>query len=297
MLKNIKTESFYDLCIEESLFLEENVEESLKYLYEHGYRTIAINQSINDDNLGAQKKSKGSNKKVKNSEVPPPIDLSPLIETVDKLNLRGFQIFNRLTITYSNSETFNKFIKSNHYKKYHLIAIIPTTPEAHNYACSSAVEADIYSYNPENKFTARLTRKMYNKIVQHGYYFELQYSHAIEDSTKRKNLIHVSHMYHSTGKSKNVFFSSGAKNLNLIRNPYDILSLGFLFGLNELQCKSCVQHTPQQVIIHSVGRRHGKALFFVENVEETQENDHNDLSNCEPQKKKIKMIVDADVET
>lgn len=66
---------------------------------------------------------------------------------------------------------------------------------------------------------------MYNLLVQKGYYFELLYGPAIEDQTKRKNLIHASHLYHTFGKSKNIIFSSGASNVLHFRNPYDVISL------------------------------------------------------------------------
>lgn len=70
-----------------------------------------------------------------------------------------------------------------------------------------------------------MNRKMYNQLVDRGYHFELLYSPAIVDSTKRKNLIHAAHLFHSFGKSKNIIFSSGAENALQIRNPYDIINL------------------------------------------------------------------------
>lgn len=66
---------------------------------------------------------------------------------------------------------------------------------------------------------------MYNQLIERGYHFELLYGSAIIDSTKRKNLIHAAHLFHSFGKSKNIFFSSGAEHASCIRNPYDIINL------------------------------------------------------------------------
>lgn len=70
-----------------------------------------------------------------------------------------------------------------------------------------------------------MNRKMYNQLIDRGYHFELLYSPAIADSTQRKHLIHAAHMFHSFGKSKNIFFSSGADNPFFIRNPYDVINL------------------------------------------------------------------------
>lgn len=92
------------------------------------------------------------------------------------------------------------------------------------FTCST-FEADIFTIDPESKFTLRLTRKLYNQLVDRGYHFELLYSPAIEDSTKRKNIIHISHLYHSFGKSKNIIFSSGAQSHLNIRSPYDVINL------------------------------------------------------------------------
>jgi hypothetical protein len=39
-------------------------------------------------------------------------------------------IFNRLTIIFSNQEVMHKITKSPNYKKYHIIAVLPTTTPA-----------------------------------------------------------------------------------------------------------------------------------------------------------------------
>lgn len=92
------------------------------------------------------------------------------------------------------------------------------------FTCSS-IDADIISYDPENKPNFRFNRKLYNQLVEKGFYFELLYSPAIQDSSQRKNVIAMSHLYHSYGKSRNVIVSSGATNSFLLRSPYDIVNL------------------------------------------------------------------------
>jgi len=300
MFENFKTAAFYDLCIQESFFSDGNIEQSLKLLYDLGYRTIAINQTAEDGNIEPKKKKKKGEVRESREIVPVPYDLSPIQEIVKQLNLKEFQVFNRLTVIFSNQDGLHKIIQSKNFKLYHVLAALPTTMQALTFTCGN-FEADILTYNPESKFTFRLSRKFFNQLVERGYHLELQYSHAIEDSTKRKNLIHASHIYHTYGKSKNIIFSSGAQSRSLIRNPYDVISLGFLFGLSELQCKSAVSHCSKKVILNSVGRRHGKAVMFVENISEESEvkndieehKESDDDMECEDQhiQKKTKTVL------
>lgn len=87
------------------------------------------------------------------------------------------------------------------------------------------MEADILTFNAENKLLYKLSRKLYNQLISKRYHFEILYAGAILDSTKRKNTIYMSHLYHTYGKSKNVIISSGANSEDLIRSPYDVINL------------------------------------------------------------------------
>nr|XP_023028626.1 ribonuclease P protein subunit p30-like [Leptinotarsa decemlineata] len=278
----IQTNGFYDLCLQESFFSKEDLQQAVKELYDVGYRTVAVNQVIDDENTEnkkKQKKKKGEPREIQDI-VPIPFDLKIIQDVITHLDLKNFTVLNRLTVSFANQESLHKITKSPNYKKFHIIAAAPTTHTAFAFTCGS-FEADIFTFNPENKFGLRLGRKFYNQLIDRGYHFELQYSHAIKDSTSRKNLIHASHLFHSFGKSKNVFFSSGADCPMYIRSPYDIVNLGFIFGLNELQCKNAISHCPRKVVVTSVGRRHGKSVMFVENIDRDTEQDVMMLENSE----------------
>lgn len=296
----IKTSAFYDLCIQQSFFSQENLEKSIKSLYQLGYRTIAVNQTIEDLNIEQTKKKKKKGESKENQDtVPAPYSLNAIQGVIKKLDIDNFHVFNRLTVIFANQDSLHKITKSPNFKKYHIFAVSPATNQALMYTCST-LEADILAYNPENKFDLRLNRKLYTQLMERGYYFELLYSPAIEDSSQRKHLIHASHLYHAYGKSKNIIFSSGAHSPALIRNPYDIINMGVLFGLNELQCKTAVSHCPSKVILNSVGRRHGKSVMFVEHVtnkmdviEINSSNDNDDdeeeIDADEPKQKRTKI--------
>lgn len=70
-----------------------------------------------------------------------------------------------------------------------------------------------------------MNRKLYNVLKDRNVYFELMYSPAIRDSTSRKNIIHMSHLYHAYGKSKNIIISSSAAEAFQVRSPYDVINL------------------------------------------------------------------------
>lgn len=87
------------------------------------------------------------------------------------------------------------------------------------------MEVDIFSFDAESKVPYKMNRKLYNQLVEKKIYFEILYSPAILDSTKRRNTIYVSHLYHAFGKSKNIIVSSGAMRVLQIRSPYDVINL------------------------------------------------------------------------
>jgi len=278
---------FFDYCIADSCVTSGNFEKTAKRLLELGYRTIAVNQIIDEANLEQKKKKKKGESRDVTDVVPCPVDIKK-IEGCDEL-----KILNRLTIVFSNQDIINKIIKSPNFKKFHIVAVQPTTQQAFQFTCSS-IEADIFSFDPENKLTYKLNRKLYNQLVDRGFHFEILYSPAVQDSTKRKNTIAVSHMYHSYGKSKNIIISSGATNDFLLRSPYDIINLGLILGLGEEKAKNAILNSGRNVFIRAVGRRHGKVIMLAKNAEETCMEDEASSDNeveemeLEPAQKKSK---------
>ncbi|XP_063902939.1 ribonuclease P protein subunit p30 [Zophobas morio] len=265
MTKMFEVTDFFDYCINEKCLENNNYESTIKLLYEYGYRTIAINQTIDGNDLDQKKKKKkGEPREPQLDPVPEPY-VPSIIPGCENL-----KIFNRLTIVFAGQEVLHKITKSPNYKKYHIVGVLPTTLQATLFVCSS-FDADIFCFNPENKNHVKRNRKMYKQLVDRGYHFELPYGPAIEDTTKRKNIIHTAHLYHTFIKSKNIILSSSATSPIFIRNPYDIVNLGLIFGLNEQQAKNAISHNGRQVYLNAVGRRHGKSVVFVTNTEQKEQ--------------------------
>ncbi|KAK9879708.1 hypothetical protein WA026_006768 [Henosepilachna vigintioctopunctata] len=289
--------SFFDLCVSEKCFDANNAGPTLRQFYEFGYRTVAINHEVVDDpdeNENKKKKKKKQPREISNNQeiIPEPLKIEKQITN----EFEGMTILKRLTVKYSSSDSFYKFLKSSNIKKYDILALLPTTMPALMFACSN-IEADILTFDPEIRSPLRINRKIYNQLMNKGYYFEILYSPTIEDHTKRQNTIHVSHLYHTFGKSRNIIISSGATSPFYVRGPYDIINLGAIFGLNEQQSKDAVTHCASNLCKKAVGRCHGKSVMFVEStidisdvsVIELNDSDTEEMEVDQPRQKKMKL--------
>ncbi|XP_031342142.1 ribonuclease P protein subunit p30 isoform X2 [Photinus pyralis] len=237
--------------------ISSDFERTAKRLCEFGYCTIAINQTIDESALEESITEGKKKKKIDKGDIVPPPIYPKGYETL--------KILNRLTIAFTNPDIINRIIKSPNFKKYDIIAAQPESQQAFQFTCTS-FEADIFSFNPSTKPNYRLQRKLYYLLIERGAYFELMYGPAIEDSTKRKNILATAHMYHSFGKSRNIIISSGITNSLLLRSPYDVTNLGLLFGLTDGQAKDAVLNNGRNVYIHGVGRRLGKTILLFESL-------------------------------
>ncbi|KAK4880336.1 hypothetical protein RN001_008482 [Aquatica leii] len=273
---------YFDYNISDKCVISGKFENVVKNLYELGYRTIAINQTIEEANLDESTESKKKKKIDKVELVPAPLEFK--FE-----ECKDLKVLNRLTIAFSNQDIITRIIKSSNYKKYHIIAAQPENQQAFQYVCST-MEVDIFSFDPNRKCNYKMQRKLYYQLVEKDVYFELMYAPAIEDSTKRKNIIATAHAYHSFGKSKNIIISSATTNDFLTRSPYDVINLGLIFGLSEGQAKDALFTNGRKLYIRAIGRRLGKTIMIVENRlgQEQHETEDEEMELAQPAQKKSK---------
>jgi hypothetical protein len=64
------------------------------------------------------------------------------------------------------------------------------------------MDIDIITYHPTEVKELRFNRKHYRQATERGIFFEIPYSFMLRDSTIRKKIIQMSHLYHSIGKSR-----------------------------------------------------------------------------------------------
>lgn len=245
------------------LFINRNYElEKLHLLEKLGYNTIAINTHVEEPSDEPKKKKKKGEVREKKEYVPSPIDIPKDISDTTKLN-----ILQRVTIEFSDSGVAHKVNQSENLKKYDIIAVIPKTLQAFQYACGT-MDIDIISFEPESKIPFKMSRKLYSQAVERGIFFELMYSPAIRDSTSRKNIISTAHNYHAIGKSRNIIVTSGAENYMQVRDVHDVINLGFIFGLNSNESLEVVRNNTRRVILKAEGRKCGKHYMLVDSINE-----------------------------
>ncbi|XP_043516421.1 ribonuclease P protein subunit p30 isoform X1 [Frieseomelitta varia] len=249
---------FYDLCVNVPENKIQNLYPVLSKLCEYGFKTIAINTDIDESVLGTNKKKK---KKSGDSEISQGI----VFETIDIENIRKefdgrLKIFNRITFFCSDFAKTHILNHCSSLKKYDLYAFAPRTQNALQCACTH-LNADIITLRP-NLVSFKLNKKLYDQAIERGIHFEIQYTDLLNVEF-RKTTIHYSHLFHTYGKSKNVILSSGSNDIKTIRNPYDLINLACLLGLNEVQAKASILHQCKRLLLRAERRHRGKAAFII----------------------------------
>ncbi|EEB13610.1 Ribonuclease P protein subunit p30, putative [Pediculus humanus corporis] len=209
---------FYDLNIQRP---DTNEEDNLKLIISRGvkfgYKGFAVTTNLDESIFEKNKKekSKKSNSNETSSVIPLPLDLK-----VFKTLYPNLYFFNRINIRISQGSNLRKFTQCKNLKKYELVSFQPENQDVLK-ALTGIPAINILSFDPINKWDFTFNRKLYNQFVNQNVYFELMYSPGIIDSSARKNLFTVSHMYRAVGKSKNIIVTSGASAPHHIRSPYD----------------------------------------------------------------------------
>lgn len=248
---------FCDLSIKNNYELDK-----LHYVEKLGFNTVAIDTHIEESSEEPKKKKKKGETREKKDFIPSPPEFSADLLQTTKLN-----ILQRVTIEFSDSGIAHKLNQSDNLKKYDIIAVIPKTLQAFQYACGS-MDIDVITFSPEGRIPFKVSRKLYSQAVERGIFFELMYSPAIRDSTSRKNIIITAHSYHAVGKSRNIIVTSGAENHMQLRDVHDVINLGFILGLNSNQSLEVVRNNARRLILKAQGRKCGKHYITVSNSEE-----------------------------
>lgn len=268
---------FCDLCISNKIDLEKI--ESIEKL---GYKTIALNTYVEEPTGEPKPKKKKGEIREKKDYIPEPVLIPKEIRQSCNLN-----ILQRVTIEFSESGIAHKLNQSENLKKYDIIAVVPKTLAAFQYACGS-MDIDILSFESNGRVPFKVNRKLYRQAIERGIFFELMYSPAIRDSTARKNIITTAHNYFAVGKSKSIIITSGAECYLHLRGVQDVISIGFLFGLNSNESMETIRSNARKLILKAEGRRHGKHHMVIEKVDGNEKQNN---TEAEPEKKLMQDIL------
>ncbi|XP_071869605.1 ribonuclease P protein subunit Rpp30 [Bombus fervidus] len=254
---------FYDLCVNVPGNETRNLYPILSKLCEYGFKTVAINTNIDESVLGTEKKrkKKGSDSETSQGIVLETIDIGSIKKEFDG----RLRIFSRITFFCSDFAKTHIVNHCSSLKKFDLYAFAPKTQSALQFACTQ-LNADIITLR-SNSISFKLNKKLYDQAIERGIHFEVQYADLLNVESRR-NTIHYCHLFHTYGKSKNIILSSGVSDIKTIRNPYDLINLACLLGLNEVQAKASILHQCKRLLLRAERRRRGKAAFIIEDCTE-----------------------------
>ncbi|XP_046963112.1 ribonuclease P protein subunit p30 [Vanessa cardui] len=265
----LNTNTYSGFC---DLFIDKKYDiNKLNCIEKLGFNTIAINTHVEEGSVEPKKKKKKTDPKEKKDPIPAPVEIPEDVKNKTKLN-----ILQRVTIEFSDSSISHKFTQSENLRKYDIIAVLPKTLQAFQYACGT-LDADLITFEPQTRLPFKVSRKLYRLAVERGVFFELTYSPAIRDSTSRKNIIATAHNYHAIGKSKNIIVTSGAENFTQIRSVHDVCNLGFILGLNSNESLKVIRNNAHKLILKAQGRKCGKHYMEVTSAVIQSENKISEL--------------------
>ncbi|KAM6898091.1 ribonuclease P protein subunit p30 isoform 2-T2 [Lycodopsis pacificus] len=213
-----------------------------------GFSTVAINYVFEP---AAKKKP----------EIPTP---TPIKELIDELPVvqgryRPIRVLNRLTVVMSDSSHFRP--NAAEYRCFDLLSVQPTTEKLFHAACM-IYDVDIICISVTEKLPFFFKRAPVNGAVDRGVVFEVSYSAAIRDSTRRRYTIANAVSLMESCKGKNVILSSAAEKPLELRGPYDITNLGLLFGLSDRDAKEAVSSTCRSVVLHAETRKSASGIVY-----------------------------------
>ncbi|XP_069015945.1 ribonuclease P protein subunit p30 isoform X3 [Embiotoca jacksoni] len=243
-----------------------------------GFSTVAINYVFEPSTR-------------KKEEIPTP---TPINELIDQLPVvqgrsRPIRVLNRLTVVMSDSCHYRS--STPEYRRFDLLAVQPTSEKLFHAACMM-YDIDIVCIPVTEKLSFPFKRAPINGAIDRGVVFEVSYSAAIRDATRRRYTIANAVSLMETCKGKNVILSSAAEKVCVcfqsleLRGPYDVTNLGLLFGLSDGDSKESVSSTCRSVLLHAEARRTANGIVYTHRI---QQEAPQDLTDCEaPPAKKAK---------
>lgn len=215
-----------------------------------GYSTVAINHVAD-----FQEKKVEISKPLSSSEI---FTSLPIVQGKSK----PIKIVSRLTIIATDPSHINALrVSSGVIKLYDLVAVFPKTEKLFHTACT-ALDVDLICINALEKQPFYFRRPPINAAIERGLFFELVYTPAIKDSTMRRYTISNALGLMQVCKGKNVIIASSAEKPLDLRGPYDVATLGLLFGLSDGEAKAAVSTHCRSALLHGETRQTAFGIVY-----------------------------------
>ncbi|KFD72298.1 LOW QUALITY PROTEIN: hypothetical protein M514_01290 [Trichuris suis] len=223
------------------------------------YDTLAINTELMVETTGDSATELGSSKKKKRKqslEVPKPfaVDISSVDTSALQASGKRLRIYSRLTIIASDHELLQQVMKHPNTALYDLLAICPLSEQVFN-ICIEKQVIDLISTDMVTRQNWLLKSKTLKKAVRAGKMVEISYKPALTDSSQRIDSIsHGSKLFSSAGRDGIILTSRASRPIEL-RGPYDVINIGFLFGMSTMEARRAISVLPKKLLLRAESRK------------------------------------------
>ncbi|KAF3482065.1 uncharacterized protein GIQ15_04824 [Arthroderma uncinatum] len=215
---------FYDLNIPYDGPNEPGITNTLRFLSELGYTTVALSQSITGK-LPATI-----------SPLPPPANVPASLTLLSRLNL-----------TLSDS-TQNQRLATLA-QSFSIVAIRPVNEKTLSQACNN-LDCDIISLDLSTRLPFHFKFKTLSAAISRGVRLEICYGPGVTGSglEARRNLIGNAASLIRAARGRGIIISSEAKQALGIRAPWDVVNLACVWGMKSERAKEAVCEETRKVV-------------------------------------------------
>ncbi|KRZ36262.1 Glycoprotein endo-alpha-1,2-mannosidase-like protein [Trichinella pseudospiralis] len=211
---------------------EKHVVSAVKYAVEElGYTSVAVNVELsatNDTDL----------------QVPEPllVDWSKVVE-----GSKPWRFYTRLTLTVGDVDLLSSLMKNDTVLKYDIIAVSPLSEAIFNFVFDN-LEVDLLTTDMMNREVWFEDDSLYRKAVHCGKFIEISYSPAILSAEKKVEVFsHGSELFRMVGP-RGIILTSRAFGAFEMRGPYDVINIGYLFGMNPNEARDAITVNPSKLL-------------------------------------------------
>jgi ribonuclease P/MRP protein subunit RPP1 len=238
-----------------------------------GYNAVAINTNVKSyADFAKQKYTPVTPLNLEKFSTPEIAELSHL-----KLSqVKNFKQHTRITLPYEEKGNQNFTFSNVPLQKFDIVAAIPANEKEFHNCCENA-QIDIISIPVPLNFPIRV--KDIKIALARGIMFEIAYTKSLRDQTYRRNIIKDGNFLVTSTLGRNIILSSGANMPLDLRGPYDVINLGFLFGLDNGKAKQSLTNNVLQCLKHGEARKASGSILIMQNISSLSLQDQQKIPN------------------